>query len=385
MRMFRLFLTFIMLNVWVVSSCSNGTTNFELNGKIENAANKQAILEHLSMEKATPIDTFTTDANGAFKLKTLINENGIFRLVVDGKTAWIFLGENGNKLYFKANMTDPGKYEIKGSDANDEFYKANTEIMATQTKLMQLNKDYTDINVQGNDPIAITQTKQELDKAAADAENQVKKLAKESISPYVQFFCLSFVNLQNNISFAKEVMPSISAKIPNSVYVGEFNNRIAQTEMQLKQQAMAAQVGHNTQTGVEAPDIALENTEGKIVKLSSLRGQVVLIDFWASWCGPCRRENPNVVEAYKKFNSKGFTVFSVSLDNNKDRWLGAIQQDGLLWNNHVSDLKGWQSSAAALYGVRSIPQTFLIDKEGKIIATNLRGPALEAKLAELLH
>jgi len=136
--------------------------------------------------------------------------------------------------------------------------------------------------------------------------------------------------------------------------------------------------------GEMAIDIELNDREGNPTKLSSLKGKIVLLDFWASWCGPCRHENPTVVKAYQKYEPKGFTVFSVSLDQNKEKWLAAIAKDGLIWNNHVSDLKGWQSAGSALYKVTSIPATFLIDRSGKIIAKNLRGPALEDKLRELL-
>lgn len=135
-------------------------------------------------------------------------------------------------------------------------------------------------------------------------------------------------------------------------------------------------------TGNEAPDFSMDNPEGKSVKLSDFRGKVLLIDFWASWCGPCRRENPHVVELYHKYHPKGFDILGVSLDKAREPWLKAIETDGLIWN-HVSDLKGWANSAAQLYGVSSIPHTVLLDKEGKIIARNLRGPALDAKLAEI--
>ena len=134
--------------------------------------------------------------------------------------------------------------------------------------------------------------------------------------------------------------------------------------------------------GGTAPDFKQLTPEGKEFGLSDLRGQVVLIDFWASWCGPCRRENPNVVKLYNQYKDKGFTILGVSLDNDRNRWVSAIEADGLAWH-HVSDLKQWQNAVAQLYGVRAIPHTLLVDKEGKIIARNLRGEALASKLAEI--
>jgi thiol-disulfide isomerase/thioredoxin len=133
------------------------------------------------------------------------------------------------------------------------------------------------------------------------------------------------------------------------------------------------------------PDIKMKDTTGKAISLHSLKGKVVLLDFWASWCGPCRMENPNVVSAYKKYKDKGFTVFSVSLDDNRNKWAAAIKKDGLIWENHVSDLKGWGSDAAKLYGIRGIPAAFLLDKSGKIVATNLRGAELDKALEKLFN
>jgi thiol-disulfide isomerase/thioredoxin len=141
-----------------------------------------------------------------------------------------------------------------------------------------------------------------------------------------------------------------------------------------------------SQVGDEAPEIAMNNPKGKEMKLSDLRGSYVLIDFWASWCGPCRRENPNVVRAYQKYkkakfkDGDGFDVFSVSLDSDIPRWAAAIDKDGLNWKHHVSDLKKWDNEAAAMYGVSSIPMSFLVDPNGIIVAKNLRGIELHRQL-----
>jgi peroxiredoxin len=138
-----------------------------------------------------------------------------------------------------------------------------------------------------------------------------------------------------------------------------------------------------TAIGQITPEIELPNPEGQVIKLSSLRGKYVLVDFWAKWCGPCRRENPNVVKAYQKYKDKGFEVYGVSLDRNKEDWVQAIQEDGLTWTQ-VSDLKYFESKAAADYNISAIPFSILVDPQGKIIAKNLRGAALNKKLEEVL-
>jgi thiol-disulfide isomerase/thioredoxin len=165
-----------------------------------------------------------------------------------------------------------------------------------------------------------------------------------------------------------------------SLYVAQYSGREPMVDEFLVKQLPSAQ--EPLIIGSVAPDFAELTPEGKTLKLSDLRGKVVLIDFWASWCGPCRKENPNVVKVYQQYKDKGFDVLSVSLDQDRTRWLDAIKADNMTWQ-HVSDLKGWQAAAGKLYGVSGIPFTVLVDKQGRIIGKNLRGAALEQELAKI--
>ena len=168
----------------------------------------------------------------------------------------------------------------------------------------------------------------------------------------------------------EELLSSFSPVIDNSIYVSQIKNHVATLK--------------TVDIGQPMVDIAMLDTLGNTIKLSDLKGKLVLVDFWASWCGPCRRENPNVVALYNEYKDRNFEIFGVSFDNSDDKWRKAIQDDKLTWV-HVSDLQGWNSAAGKLYGVRSIPHTVLINEEGIIIEKNLRGDALRKKVAELLE
>ena len=196
------------------------------------------------------------------------------------------------------------------------------------------------------------------------------------------------LNPVDNLDFYKELEASMTQISPNSGYLKNLRSGIKRAEEQLVLQKAEAEKNERIEAllgiGKPAPNIALNTPEGKISELKDLQGKVVLIDFWASWCKPCRQENPNVVRLYNKYKKKGFEVYGVSLDKTKNAWVNAIKADNLTWT-HVSDLQFWNSAAAQLYGVNSIPATFLIDRDGTIIAKNLRGASLESKLEEIFN
>ncbi len=206
--------------------------------------------------------------------------------------------------------------------------------------------------------------------------NFAEAFIKKNNSSLALFVALGDVRNQKE-SFAV-AEKGIGKAYPNSAYHELLKKYIkAYEEKNSDKQTGPARMGQ------VAPELDFPNPDGKVITLESLRGKYVLVDFWASWCGPCRRENPTVVRLYNKYKDKGFDVYSVSLDNNKSRWEAAIEKDGLIWPNHVSDLKQWRSAAVKKYGFGGIPYTVLLDKEGKVIATKLRGAQLENKLREL--
>jgi len=217
--------------------------------------------------------------------------------------------------------------------------------------------------------------KKEIDELEKKADDQGDAINKKFIKQYPKSIIgLSLIsNLAYSMDYA-EIAP-IYASLAPSLKDSEAGKKMADQLAKMKVVAI----------GAVAPDFAMADTSGKEVKLSSLRGKYVLVDLWASWCGPCRQENPNVVRTFNKYKDRKFTVLGVSLDREgaRDKWIAAIKKDGLTWT-HVSDLKFWDNEVAKAWGVRAIPQNFLLDPNGKVIAKNLKGDALDAKLGAIL-
>jgi len=338
MKNFNLLVLFATL--LLLSSCASepNYSGFTINGTLSNPqAGTKIYLDNLKGNQINVLDTATVNADGTFQLQAELKENSIGRIRY-GRANVMLLLENGANYDFSADFRNPNDYEINGHPDSKTW---NTLVKGLRTRTV--------------------------------GPEQIKTFVDTVKNPLLGYLAINQIKAEDNKATYEKFVARMDKEIPNSSFTKDIKTK-------LKSAASLA----NVSIGGVAPDIVLQNPDGKEMKLSDLKGKVVLLDFWASWCKPCRRENPNVVIAYNKYNKKGFEVASISLDNNRDKWKEAIVNDNLKWDFHTSDLKGWKSAAAAQYGVRSIPQTFLLDQEGKIIAKNLRGAALEKKLAEVL-
>ncbi len=374
----------LLLLLTFFSGCNlaGGSDKYSIQGTLKNHPAKSVVLEQLGLQKVVAVDSAKVDDKGFFKMEG-VSEKGFYRLKLDEKTFFLLLLEPST-YKVEIDPTAQEAFKATGSKENDEFQKAFKELGNAQRDLQGWNMAYQMYQQQGVSQDTMMFIQQQLQGVAARFESMIRDSAKVVKSPLVAMFYVTNAPVDK---FPKEnlaVIERLEKEMPKSSYAKDFRAAYNKYDEQLKQQAQAQQAAEAIGIGKAAPEIDLKDPNGKSIKLSSLKGKVVLLDFWASWCGPCRMEMPNVVAAYNKYKAKGFTVYSVSLDKDAAAWKNSIDKLGMIWENHVSDLKWWQCEAAVKYGIQGIPAAFLLDKDGIIVATNLRGAALDEKIGELL-
>jgi peroxiredoxin len=376
----------------VLASCKGKTDEktLEVSGTITQTKARMIYLEELPMTtmERVVVDSAVLGKNGSYRLKAETGEARVYNLRLDANEFPLAAVINDvkkitlNATFNKESTSFPERYEVTGSKASQDM-KDYMAVFNSKLQRIIENSRVTDSLLRSGGSDSALQVLQDGSAAEAAA---IRSLTETTLSksgnPALSMFILGYYQSTSNYpatgltSFSnEEVMKFVeetAKRFPDHQGVIAIRSSLGSTAKGL--------------VGQQAPEISLPDPNGKTVSLSSFRGKFVLVDFWASWCGPCRQENPNVVKAWNRFKGKNFTILGVSLDQpgQKDAWMGAVMEDKLTWTQ-VSDLKFWNSAVVPLYRIEGIPYNVLVDPSGTIIAESLRGEALEQKLAEVLE
>ena len=351
----------------VFSVSAQKQSNITIKGKLINNTFKTIYLDKFSNEPI-PMDSAKI-VNDAFEFHSTIPESGFYDLRLAGDKMMILVLTPGDKIELSGNAyAFQIPFSFSGSKQSGMVFELGTKIGNYDMKKDSLNQVYEKVkNTTFRDSVVVM-LKAAFDDFSGKQNDLVINFIDKNPSSLGGLLFISRLPINDNMLLYSKYDSALFKAYPQNSFVKEFHSQVVKNT--------------RLSIGSVAPDIIEKDTTGKEIPLSSLRGKIVLIDFWASWCGPCRRESPNMVKLYNKFRDKGFEIYSVSLDKDRQAWLNAIKKDKLRWT-HVSDLGFWNAKPAQLYNISSIPSTVLLDRNGKIIAKGLMGGELDQKLDEI--
>lgn len=362
-------LIYIILTSVVFIACKD-QDKFTINGNFKNATPQSKVYLY-SLDKANPlaIDSTVLSEKGAFVFSYPSAEVNFFKITA-GNNEYMIIAKNGDQISLDADLNDQSmRYSISGAEEADKLETLNVTKNKHIAKINEVQKKFDDLvakNPDQRDEI-MEQIRPEYTSEIETLNKEILKFAQNNTESLAGFYA---INLLSPSEYEVE-MVAYSDKIKSS-----FNNNPAVTEFLVRMAKLKT-----VQIGQTAPAFTINSIDGKPMSLSDFKGKYVLLDFWASWCQPCRQENPNVVKAYNTYKDKNFTVFGISLDKDKAAWKQAIQADQLTWP-HAGELMDFEGAVVKLYQIEAIPSSFIIDPQGKIIAKNLRGEALDSFLAK---
>jgi peroxiredoxin/phosphoglycolate phosphatase-like HAD superfamily hydrolase len=369
MKHFNLLVTTLLL-ISLLACSANDQRSFDgevvVKATLKNAEAGQVKISKFLDDTSELITALEVGSDGKFSYNLSLEEPGFYELDLMGKKI-IRLALYDQDVQISYDFNDANSLKIEGSEDSKHMLAIEQLTDEYQEQINQLNTAYFEA-MNNRDTEKIKDIQEIAISLESTQAQKVKSLIASMDNSFAAMAALGLLNIRNEFQFVDELIQGLDKKYPN----------VRMIQMVLSQLSDMRTLA----IGQVAPEIALPNPDGEIVKLSDLRGSYVLIDFWAAWCRPCREENPNVVRLYNQYKDQGFEVFGVSLDRTKEAWVKAIEDDQLTWK-HVSDLKYFNSEAAATYQINAIPATYLIGPDGTIVAKDLRGISLENKLKEI--